>query len=118
MLFRPSVKQRSSRTSLRTRGIDLSLVGVGGVASAPSDHNLEKTEMKRKTLILAQLLITFMMAFLMSGTMSLIAIGPTAEWLANWPRQALIAWPIAFIFTQVTTPLAFALANRATAERA
>ena len=117
-LFRPSARQRSSRTNLRTHGIDLQLVGAGEVATSPSDHSLEKTEMNRKTIIIAQILITLMMATLMSGTMSLIAMGPTAEWLAGWPRQALIAWPIAFIFTQLTTPLAFALAHRTTAERA
>lgn len=73
--------------------------------------------MKRTTILVAQLLITCMMAILMSGTMSLIAMGPTAEWLAGWPRQALIAWPIAFVFTQFTTPLAFACAHRVTAAR-
>jgi len=33
----------------------------------------------KKTLRLAQLFITFMMAGLMSGIMSLFALGPTAE---------------------------------------
>ncbi|MYM55032.1 DUF2798 domain-containing protein [Thalassovita mangrovi] len=73
--------------------------------------------MDRKTLIVAQLLITVMMAVLMSGFMSLIAIGPTAEWLAGWPRQAITAWPIAFILTQGVSPLAFALAVRVTKRR-
>ncbi|GHF37061.1 DUF2798 domain-containing protein [Seohaeicola zhoushanensis] len=68
--------------------------------------------MDRKTIIIAQLFITFMMATLMSGVMSLIALGPTAEWLHGWPRQVIIAWPIAFVFTQFTTPLAFFLATR------
>jgi len=68
--------------------------------------------MTKTSIILAQVLITFMMATLMSGTMSLIVLGPTSQWLAAWPRQALIAWPIAFLFTQVTTPLAFAIARR------
>ncbi len=70
--------------------------------------------MSRKTIFLAQFLITLMMATLMSGTMSLIVMGPTSEWLAIWPRQALTAWPIAFVFTQIVTPVAFFLAARLT----
>lgn len=70
--------------------------------------------MTRSTLFLAQVLITFIMATLMSGTMSLIAMGPSAQWLAAWPGQALMAWPIAFVFTRVATPLSFALATRLT----
>lgn len=85
------------------------MVGVGVFKTAPPDPQTWTQIMDRKTLIIAQVLITFMMAGLMSGVMSLIAMGPTAEWLANWPRQVLIAWPIAFVFTQLTGPLAFAL---------
>ncbi|AYE88331.1 hypothetical protein B5M07_19130 (plasmid) [Sulfitobacter sp. D7] len=72
--------------------------------------------MNRKTLILAQILITFMMAVLISGTMPLLIVGLTMEWLLAWPWQALTAWPIAFVFTQFTTPLAFAIANRTIAK--
>lgn len=35
----------------------------------------------KRTLLLAHLLFTFMMAVSMSGIMSMIAMGPTAEWL-------------------------------------
>lgn len=35
----------------------------------------------KKTLLLAQAIITFMMAGLMSGIMGMVALGPTAEWL-------------------------------------
>ena len=77
--------------------------------SGRSSHR--RNILSRKTIIISQIFITFMMATLMSGTMSLIALGPTTEWLAAWPRQIVIAWPIAFIFTQLTAPLAFALTN-------
>lgn len=68
----------------------------------------------RKTLFLAQILITFMMAFTMSGIMSMIALGPTLHWLSVWPKQFLIAWPIAFCLTLVVSRLGFTLAARLT----
>lgn len=68
----------------------------------------------RKTLLVGQILITFMMATLMSGIMSLIAMGPTATWLAHWPIQILIAWPIAFCLTLLVSRFGFALAGRLT----
>ncbi|MFW2542626.1 DUF2798 domain-containing protein [Primorskyibacter sp. 2E107] len=102
-----------SRACARTRGIDLNWVGAGEF-DCPSDRNMEPYTMDRKTLLIAQLIITILMAVSMSGIMSLIAVGPGAEWLAGWPRQALIAWPFAFVLTQIITPLAFALAARAT----
>jgi len=68
--------------------------------------------MDRKTLLLAQILITLMMAASMSGIMSLIALGPTAEWLQVWPRQFIIAWPIAFVLTMFVSRIAFGIATR------
>ncbi|MFZ4605064.1 MAG: DUF2798 domain-containing protein [Caulobacter sp.] len=65
----------------------------------------------KKTLLLAQVFITLMMAFSMSGIMSLIALGPTREWLAAWPKAFLMAWPIAFGLTLVTGPLGFRMAG-------
>ncbi len=69
----------------------------------------------RKTLILAQLFITFMMAFSMSGIMSLISMGPTREWLHAWPLQFITAWPIAFVLTLIVSKVAFALAFKVSA---
>ena len=71
----------------------------------------------RKTLLLAQALITLIMAASMSGIMSLIALGPTAEWLEAWPRQFVMAWPIAFVLTLFVSRLAFAIAIRVTGGR-
>lgn len=51
----------------------------------------------RKSLVLAQLLITLLMAASMSGIMAMIALGPTREWLHAWPLPFIIAWPIAFV---------------------
>lgn len=66
----------------------------------------------KKTLLIAQLCITFMMAFSMSGIMGLIAMGPTAIWLWTWPQQFIIAWPIAFVLTLFTSRIGFAIARR------
>ena len=70
--------------------------------------------MPKKTLITAQVLITFLMATLMSGTVSLMHMGLSMEWLTSWPRQILTAWPIAFAFGMFVTPFSFAIAQRLT----
>ena len=68
--------------------------------------------MNKKILLIAQILMTFMMATLMSGIMSAIAMGLTPEWLAAWPKQLLIAWPIAFVLTLGTSRIALAIVYR------
>lgn len=68
--------------------------------------------MDKKTLIIAQLIITCLMAFSMSGIMSAIAMGLTKEWLHAWPLQFIIAWPIAFMMTQIVSRIAFPLAGK------
>lgn len=62
--------------------------------------------MDKKTVIVTQLIMTFMMAVSMSGIMSLMAVGPTEAWLSRWPLQALTAWPVAFVATMVLFPVA------------
>ena len=64
-----------------------------------------------KTLLLAQVFITFFMAASMSGIMSAIHLGLTTEWLRIWPREFIVAWPIAFLLTQVFSRLGFKLAS-------
>lgn len=71
----------------------------------------------RKTLLLAQIFITFMMAASMSGIMSLLALGPTRYWLEHWPRDFIIAWPIAFCLTLVVSRIGFGLARKLTGAR-
>lgn len=70
--------------------------------------------MSKKTLITAQLCITFCMAVTMSGVMSLIFGGYHEDFFSRWPVQALTAWPIAFLFTQAYGPLGFFIAGKLT----
>lgn len=70
--------------------------------------------MDKRTALLAQVVMTFLMALTMSGIMSLIAMGPTIEWLARWPLSFITAWPIAFILTMVAWPLSMKTAIRLT----
>lgn len=67
--------------------------------------------MDKKTLILTQIIMTFLMAVAMSGIMSFISLGPTAHWLAVWPKSALIAWPFAFALSAIAFPLAARIAG-------
>lgn len=67
--------------------------------------------MDKKTLLIAQILMTMMMAASMSGIMTMIAMGPD-EARRVWLQQFLTAWPIAFLLTQVVTRIAFPLALR------
>lgn len=62
-----------------------------------------------KTLLLAQVFITFFMALSMSGIMSVIHMGPTMVWLKTWPIEFIIAWPIALALTQVFSRLGFTI---------
>lgn len=57
-----------------------------------------------KRILPTQVIRTFLMATTMSGVMSLIFTGPSLEWLAAWPRQILLAWPIAFVATMILWP--------------
>lgn len=68
--------------------------------------------MNKKTALTAQVIMTCIMAATMSGLMSLIALGPTQAWLAAWPRQFAVAWPIAFALTMLAWPVATRLAAR------
>ncbi|WP_028030331.1 DUF2798 domain-containing protein [Gemmobacter nectariphilus] len=68
--------------------------------------------MDKKSLLLAQALITLMMAASMSGIMLAFHLGLTREWLHEWPRQFIIAWPIAFVLTQGVGRLAFAIVGK------
>lgn len=69
--------------------------------------------MNKKFVFLSQVFMTFIMAAAMSGIMGLIFTGPSLEWLAAWPKQFAIAWPIAFALTMVAWPASMALAGKA-----
>ena len=66
--------------------------------------------MSKKHVLLSQIFMTFIMAASMSG---LIIAGPSMDWLARWPLQFLIAWPIAFALTMVAWPASMKLAAAA-----
>lgn len=68
--------------------------------------------MNKKSVFLSQVIMTFIMASTMSGLMGLIIAGPSMEWLGNWPKQFIIAWPIAFALTMVAWPTSMALTGR------
>ena len=71
----------------------------------------------KKTIIVAQIFISGMMALLMSGTMSALFMGISAEWLSAWGKTFLLAWPIAFVYSLLVGPLAFRCANYVLGQR-
>lgn len=66
----------------------------------------------RKIIIVAQLFISAMMAFLMTGIFGALNLGLTREWLAHWPESFFTAWPIAFVLSMIVSPIAFGLSWR------
>jgi len=64
--------------------------------------------MSKKTTLVLQLAMTFMMALTMSGTLGFINGG--ADFLSRWPQTFITAWPIAFIYTRIVNPIAFKIA--------
>ncbi|MGW9554997.1 DUF2798 domain-containing protein [Nocardiopsis sp. NPDC055551] len=66
--------------------------------------------MSKKSIFLSQIIMTFIMAATMSGLLGMIfSGGPSMEWLVTWPKQFIIAWPIAFVLTMVAWPASMAL---------
>ena len=62
----------------------------------------------KKTTLVLQLAMTFMMALTMSLTIGLIHGG--LDFLQQWPITFITAWPIAFIYTRIINPIAFKIA--------
>ncbi|MEF1290417.1 DUF2798 domain-containing protein [Vibrio sp. M260118] len=69
---------------------------------------------KKQTLILAQIFISLMMAFLMTGIFSFAELGMTHLWLQTWMKHFVVAWPIAFVLSIFVGSASFKLANRIT----
>lgn len=69
-----------------------------------------------RTLILAQVMISFAMALMMTGFFAFLALGPTAEWLRAWIGNFVIAWPLAFCLSLVVGKVAFAIASGLTSD--
>jgi hypothetical protein len=82
--------------------------GAGGAEVSASLSPLEIRMLPKKTTLVLQLAMTFMMALTMSGTLGFIFNG--ADFLSHWPQTFIIAWPMAFIFTRIINPIAFKIA--------
>lgn len=66
----------------------------------------------KKVVITAQVFISGMMAFLMTGFFAMLHLGLTPAMLDAWISSLVIAWPVAFCFSIVVSPIAFMLAGR------
>ena len=65
-----------------------------------------------RTLLVAQVIISFSMALLMTGYGTCLQLGFSAEWLQAWARSFVTAWPVAFCLSLVVGKLAFAIAHK------
>ncbi|WCN10998.1 DUF2798 domain-containing protein [Marinomonas mediterranea] len=66
----------------------------------------------KRIVIIAQLLISMQMAFLMTGIFSFIKLGMTTEWAMAWLNSFLVAWPIAFALSLIVSKVSFSIALR------
>lgn len=65
-----------------------------------------------RTILLAQVFISCMMAALMTGIFGFANLGATRDFLVQWGQSFVTAWPIAFLLSLGVGPIAFKLANR------
>ncbi|UVE16248.1 DUF2798 domain-containing protein [Pseudomonas sp. LS44] len=72
----------------------------------------------KKVVITAQVFISGMMAFLMTGFFATLHLGLTAAMADAWISSFVIAWPVAFCLSLVVSPLAFMMACRLVSRRA
>jgi hypothetical protein len=72
----------------------------------------------KKVIITAQVFISGMMAFLMTGFFAMLHLGLTTAMVDAWISSLVIAWPVAFSFSMVVSPIAFMLAGRLVGNRA
>ena len=66
----------------------------------------------RKVVLSAQVFISGMMAFLMTGFFAILHLGLTARTVEVWASTFITGWPVAFCFSLVVSPIAFMLAGR------
>ncbi len=84
------------------------------ISFAPPTNALDEIMQKKHTLIIAQIFISLMMAFLMTGIFSFVELGMTKAWLYTWMKHFVTAWPIAFVLSIYVGTLGFKLANKVT----
>lgn len=63
-----------------------------------------------RTVLLAQVFISAMMACLMTGFFGALTLGLTPAFLHQWGHSFVVAWPVAFCFSLAVGPVAFKLA--------
>jgi hypothetical protein len=66
----------------------------------------------KRVIIVAQVFISGMMAFLMTGFFSFLNLGFSVKALGTWAAAFVVAWPVAFCLSLLVSPLAFMLAGR------
>ena len=66
----------------------------------------------KKLIITAQVFISGMMAFLMTGFFAFVYNGFHAETVSLWMETFVRGWPVAFIFSLFVSPLAFFFAGK------
>lgn len=62
--------------------------------------------------VVTGLLLTCLMTFVVSGVSTLLALGPTVEFLARWPGAWMASWAIAFPTILFVMPLVRRLVAR------
>lgn len=73
---------------------------------------VNETPPTKATVILAQVFISCLMAFLMTGIFTAIPAALAPGWVGIWLTRFATAWPIAFVLSMAVGPLSFWLARR------
>lgn len=66
----------------------------------------------KKVILTAQVFISGMMAFLMTGFFAVLHLKLTTAMVDAWVSSFCIAWPVAFCLSVLVSPLAFMMAGR------
>lgn len=67
---------------------------------------------QKKFIIITQVFISGMMAFVMTLFFSILNLGLNSLMIQEWLTSFAIAWPVAFLFSLVISPLAFAISGK------
>ncbi|EHU1441382.1 DUF2798 domain-containing protein [Acinetobacter baumannii] len=66
----------------------------------------------KKFIIITQVFISAFMALAMTLFFSVLHLGVNLEMIKSWLSTFIIAWPVAFVFSLVISPLAFMLSGK------
>jgi len=72
---------------------------------------INETPPTKATVILAQVFISCLMAFLMTGIFTAIPTALAPGWVGIWLTRFATAWPIAFVLSMAVGPVSFWLAR-------